>query len=135
MREYVGAKDSNFIVRWTRGKIQSLWNRFVRRLEMEFIMRGFVHLSHGEQRLKEHDERALYTAVIFALEAMERSKDNELVRHAFRHHEDVMLARLHQHHMDCIRELPQKSSEALPEIPTKLRLAPRKKRLKKEVQK
>lgn len=108
---------------WKRqAAVECLW-RVARRLFSQMmdrfgrhilIARGFVWQDWSDRKLAESDERAVLTALLFALEVLEESGDPRVATRAHLHLEAVARARLHRRRMDWIRELPRARVKTAP---------------------
>ena len=101
-----------FLKRWFWGVAFKMWRAAVERFgRRDLQARGFLRTNRsGDPLLADDDELAILTALLFALEVLERS---ELSGRAHKHLEAVALARLHRCKMDWIRELPPLSQPSL----------------------
>ncbi len=75
---------------------------------MGLEQRGYLGKIGDEKDLQREDERAALTALKFAIEVLQESKDPRISTRANEHYAKVGIALYHQHRADWIRELPRK---------------------------
>jgi len=92
---------------WFWSKVENFWDRAFQKLILRsLVAHGCRFQSQDAQFRAKADDLAVMTALMFALEALERSDDPVIATRATRHLQGVAMARLHQHRIDWIRELP-----------------------------
>ena len=98
---------------WLWGKVEGVWDRaFQKFILKDLIAHGCLFQTHEAQRQAKADDLAVMTALMFALEALARSPDQIIATRAQKHLTNVALARLRQHRMDWLRELPPEAAAA-----------------------
>lgn len=93
--------------------VEDFWDRaFQRFIRRDLQAHYFVTQTPLSLQIEKEDGLAALTALLFALEALERSEDPVIASRAYRHLQAVAIARLHQHRLDWIRELPPEKAAA-----------------------